>query len=537
MKALPASPCPLCGGVWAPEVLNEAAWIAPEHEARLAREHPGWRRVDGACPRCLQQALLESLMEGGEAGSHPSVQRVWPLDARSAFGALPTPLRLHADPRRRGRGTTIAIVDSGFHPHPDLTLPRNRIRAWVDASRAPLEVRRFGAGEQPSWPGASAASDAQWHGLMTSVVAAGNGTRSHGLYRGIASEADVVLVQVRGDDGRIGNHNIARALGWLAIFGPELGVKVVSLSLGGDAVTPLAGNAVDESVASLVARGIVVTAAAGNDGVRRLVPPATAPSALTIGGLDDRNTLDPTDDALWHGNYGEAANGVAKPELVAPSLWVAAPVLPGTGTAREALAAFELRARGDAGAEERIAALKLVTPHYQHVEGTSFASPIVASVVACMIEANPDLSPRRVRELLIAAAHPVPGAPPERQGAGALDAGRAVTLAQADRHRAAADFETAPLVRADAATFLLHDHDVREVTVVGSWDRWKEPGTPAVAVEPGLWEAHVAGLAPGRYVYKFRLGPKRWLTDPGNPWREHDGLGGWNGVFVVTGEG
>jgi serine protease AprX len=74
-----------------------------------------------------------------------------------------------------------------------------------------------------------------------------------------------------------------------------------------------------------------------------------------------------------------------------------------------------------------------VTPHYQHVEGTSFAAPIVAAVAACMLEANGALGPRRVRELLTAAAHPVPGAPPERQGAGAVDAGRAVRLALAER--------------------------------------------------------------------------------------------------------
>ncbi len=37
--------------------------------------------------------------------------------------------------------------------------------------------------------------------------------------------------------------------------------------------------------------GISVVVAAGNDGQRRLLPPATAPMVLTIGGIDDGNTV------------------------------------------------------------------------------------------------------------------------------------------------------------------------------------------------------------------------------------------------------
>lgn len=523
--------CALCGGLRPRAVLAEAAFVSDEAQDALRKRKPGWQRKDGACPACVQETLLTTLLEKGEEALHESVQAAWPLDAEAAFGALPTPLRLHADPRFNGKGVTLALVDSAFHPHPDLTLPRNRIRAWVDASREPVVVRRFRPAQSPTWPGWDAGDAGQWHGLMTSSVAAGNGHCSHGLYRGLAPEAELVLVQVRDDAGRIRNAAIARALDWLRWEGPALGVRVVNLSLGGDAVTPLHPNPVDQAVQALVDKGITVVVAAGNDGERRLVPPGTAPFAITVGGLDDRNTLTHEERQLWHSNYGESAHGAPKPEVVAPSLWVVAPILPGTDLEREAAGLFARRAADDAGAEPRLAELKMVTPHYQHVEGTSFAAPAVAGIVACMLEANPSLTPRRVRELLMASAHAVPGAPGERQGAGAVNAGRAVLAALSDRHGEQADFSASPVVDGDLVRFLLHDHEARDVSVVGSWDEWRRPGLSARQLESGRWEARMPRHS-GSHRYKFLLDGTRYIADPANPVRSHDGYGAWNSVLA-----
>lgn len=526
------STCALCGAAGPAEALAEAGWLAPETIERVRAAHPGWARQDGACPACVQEALLQQLLERGENAFHRSVQRLWPLDAEAAFGALPTPLRMHADPRFLGRGITLALVDAAFYPHPDLAQPRNRIRAWVDASREGVECRLFRSDEAPRWPGWDAAQPGQWHGLMTSAVAAGNGHRSHGLYRGMAPEAQLVLVQVQDAGGRIRNEAVARALSWLETQGAALGVRVVSLSLGADPVDPLLGNPIDAAVERLVGRGVVVLAAAGNDGVRRLVPPGTAPQALTIGGLDDRNTFGHAQRELWRSNYGASALGDAKPELVAPSLRVVAPLLPGSPLAGEAALLFARRARGDSGVEARLAEARLVSPHYQHVEGTSFAAPLVAGAVAAMLEARPELRPQRVREALLAAAESVAGAPPERQGAGALDAGRAVAYALAD---AAAG--GGPQLDAQRVRFRLHDPRAREVRLLGSFDAWREPGRPARRLEGGLWEAELPRPRPARYAYKFKIDGARWLADPGNPARVHDGRGGFNSVLEVAGPG
>ncbi|MBK8131021.1 MAG: S8 family serine peptidase [bacterium] len=498
--------------------------------ARLAAAHPHWRQTDGACPACVQEALLYTLLAQGDAALHYHVQRVWPLDAAAAFGAIPTPLRLHADPRFAGRGVTIAILDSGFYPHPDLTQPRNRIRAWVDASCEPMHVVSFQPDEQPHWPGWEAGTPSQWHGTMTAVTAAGNGRLSHGLYRGLASEAELVLIQVSDGQG-IHNPAIARALRWLVDHHAEWGVRVVSMSFGGDAVADLRGNPVDTAVAHLVAQNVVITVAAGNDGARRLVPPATAPEALTIGGLDDQNAFAHDAVALWRSNYGLGADAAAKPELVAPSIWVAAPVLPGTAVAREAHTLFQQRGRP--ASERRIADLKLITPHYQHVDGTSFAAPLVASAVACMLEANPSLTPPMVRQLLQQTATPIPRAPRERQGAGALEAGLAVAAALREQHQKLAPFTVWPRVADGRITFLWHDHTAQKVQVMGSWDSWQTPGLTLAQVESGVWQGERPLLPPGRYAYKFLLDSRRWFDDPANPRKVWDGYGGLNSLLLI----
>ena len=525
--------CPLCGAPTDRQVLEAARWLAPELLTRLARRRPGWRSEDGACPSCVQQATLFNLLELGEAALRTGVQGTWLRDANTAFAALPTPLRLRADPRYTGWGITIALIDSGFYPHPDLTQPHNRIRAWVDAAAEPVRAIKYDHDEYPRWPGWDRRLPEQWHGLMTSSVAAGNGWLSHGLYRGMASEADLVLIQARDEHGHISNASIVRALRWLEHEGAGLGVRVVNLSVAGDPTRKLQGNPVDAAVEALTRQGITVVAAAGNDGERRLVPPATAHTALTIGGLDDRNTFDHDQVELWHSNYGETVHGMLKPELVAPSIWLAAPLLPGTSQAREAAALFARRSEGDPEVEESINEAKLVTPHYQHVDGTSFAAPLVAATVACMLQANSGLTPSLVRQILIATARRIPSASEERQGAGALDPSAAVKLARLERHGGLAQIPVTPKVARGEVIFILHEHDVQQVELFGSWNGWKAPGTLAKQVEPGLWRVAMRDLARGHYQYKFLIDGARWHDDPANPRKARDHHGGLNSLVIV----
>jgi serine protease AprX len=409
--------------------LAAASWLAPEAISDIQVHYDGWSPADGACPNCARLQLQRILTK--RALTPP--EEPPPGGKLPAWECLPTPFRVGADPRFTGAGVTIAMIDSAFYPHPDLVRPRNRIRAWLDAAGPRLRARSFAPDEEPHWPGSEKITVPQWHGLMSAGIAAGNGRLSHGLYRGIASDADLILVQTMDHRHKITNATLAKALRWLFRFGPLFGLKIVNLSVGGDPVEPTSDHEVNRECDRLARRGVTVVAACGNTGRNFLVQPCTSSSVIAVGGIDDRDRIDPEVWRPWHSNFGVDIDGNSKPDLVAPSWRVVAPLLPKSSVAVEAKELFSKRLRGDRSVEPRINSEKLVTPNYQHMDGTSTAAPIVSSVIACMLQANPGLTPKRIRELLSKTCKLVPSMPINRQGAGAVQAGAAVAAALADR--------------------------------------------------------------------------------------------------------
>src|SRR5919198_5946272 len=140
--------------------------------------------------------------------------------AQNRFAVIPTPVRLDADPNYTGRGVTVAFLDSGFYPHPDLTDTPGRIKAFIDVTG---EDSSLGAPAQP-W---------HWHGTQTTVAAAGSGRLSDGVYRGVAHEASLVLVKVS-ERGRITEEAIVRGIEWVVENRERLRIRVLNISLGGD---------------------------------------------------------------------------------------------------------------------------------------------------------------------------------------------------------------------------------------------------------------------------------------------------------------
>ena len=360
--------------------------------------------------------------------------------------ALPVPVRMDADARFTGRGVTIAFLDSGFYAHSDLTEPVNRIVAYHNIFSPADDVSSLRTHDVASW-----------HGMMTSVVAAGNGFLSDGLYRSVAPDAKVVLVKI-GKTGRIPESNIETGLRWVLANKDKYSIRIVNISAGGDLEQTYLENPLCQLVEEAVKAGLTVVCAVGNAGLapgHPVLPPASSPAAISVGGLDDQNSLDRARRGMYRSSYGPTIDGLQKPEVIAPGIWVAGPILPHTPTAAEAHLYAELDAAADeqlkgillthAGVDKQLdeardlpipllrqlITIKLregnvINHHYKFVDGTSFASPIVASIVACMLEANPKLTPQQVKRILIDTAERVPEVEVERQGWGVVVPRKAV---------------------------------------------------------------------------------------------------------------
>ncbi|MBI4870092.1 MAG: S8 family serine peptidase [Candidatus Riflebacteria bacterium] len=461
---------------------------------------------------------------------------------------LPSPVRVHSHPGYSGQSVTIAMIDSGFSAHPDLVLPRNRVLAYEDLSGdgVPLDA-------PVEWW--------HWHGTMTAVVAAGSGHLSDGIYRGVSPEVNLVLLKVS-QGGRIREELVRKALDWLVENRDRYGIRIVNLSLGtGGEHADLSykTDAVDLAAERAVASGIVVVAAAGNDPVKP-TPPANAPSVIAVGGIqDDDQTQNPADFNLYHSSFGITADGVHKPEVVAPAVRVAGPILPGTPQWDQAEALTILandppeldrlqtlfRQAGlpddwlpsdkkvTGSVERLVAENQVVGRHFKAVEGTSFAAPMTAAIIAQMLEANPKLTPAVVKNILLGTADRLAGAEVYRQGFGMVNGHRAVehALHEAHHHTSVTSYR-APSVHRGKLIFFLHDDEARSVALAGDFNGWE--ASPLEKVGESLWKLEMKSPAPGRYAYKFRIDGSRWVNDPSHGVKEADPYGGLNSVLVLV---
>src|SRR5436190_20102645 len=227
---------------------------------KIRREFPEWTKQDGLCSRCSDFFRSEILMEQRVL---PPIGPHFPIKTADDFIVIPTGLRLNADPRFTGKGVTICFIDSGFYPYPDLVATKNRIKRMVDLGQNENALC-FGEVRKDSFGGLAEVSS-RWHGTMTSVICAGDGYLSKGLYKGIACEAELVLLKVQDPQEKITALNIARALKWVLENHVEFNIRIVNISLGSDENISYKESEVDDLAEQLIKKGIVVVAAVGND--------------------------------------------------------------------------------------------------------------------------------------------------------------------------------------------------------------------------------------------------------------------------------
>ena len=248
-----------------------------------------------------------------------------------------------------GLGSLIAVIDTGIdQSHPDL-------QAAVTGSFDATEVK-----QQVSDPHGTAIA-----GIIT----------AHGAIEGVAPQAKLLDVRVfEPEAGRAGSiastMALLRGLQWSA----DTHASIVNLSLAGPR-----DRLIGEAIGAMIAKDIVIVAAAGNAG-------ASAPNAYPAAFADViAVTATDSDDALYtsanHGSYiALAAPGV---DVIAPALFEA----------------------------------------YQMNSGTSFAAAQVSGVIALMLERDPKLSNQKIRAVLQSGAKDLgPPGTDDQFGAGRVNA-------------------------------------------------------------------------------------------------------------------
>ncbi|MDQ5807742.1 MAG: S8 family peptidase, partial [Actinomycetota bacterium] len=275
-----------------------------------------------------------------------------------------------------GKGIGVAVIDTGIAGD----LPDFRTSETDHASRVVASAVVN--------PNAADAADGFGHGTHIAGLIAGNGANRdagdalRGRYAGVAPDAH--LISIKADDGH-GEATVADVIDGLQFavdFRRDYGIRVVNLSLRSTSSESYRTDPLAAAAEQAVFAGLVVVAAAGNDGAAPNAvdyAPANDPHVITVGAVDDKGTKAIGDDQLtaWS-SRGRTQDGVAKPDVVAPGARLVSTLPPGADYAR-------------------LCPECVTDGAYFRVGGTSMAAAVVSGEVANLLQAFPAMTPAHVK--------------------------------------------------------------------------------------------------------------------------------------------
>ena len=248
------------------------------------------------------------------AGTRVRQERRSPRPEHFTTNVLRSTLGL-TDVTYTGAGVGVAIIDSGIEPLADFD---RRITAFRDFTRddSPQGV-------------AVAPYDDYGHGTHVAGLIGSNGSLSDGEFRGVAPLARLIGLKVLDDEGRGQTSDVIAALEFAIAHKASLGIDVVNLSLGHPIFEAAATDPLVQAVEKATRAGLIVMVAAGNYGQNPetgevgyagIMSPANAPSAITVGAVKTKGTVDRGDDRI--ADYSSRGptwyDGFLKPDVVAP---------------------------------------------------------------------------------------------------------------------------------------------------------------------------------------------------------------------------
>ena len=281
-------------------------------------------------------------------------------------------------PSDTGAGVTVAVLDSGVDlGHPDLL-----------GHVIGVNVNQTATGP----------TDGYGHGTHVAGVIVGQDAA--GQYVGIAPGANLVSVKISDDAGVTYESDVLRGLQWVGPHQTNYNIRAINLSLSASVPQSYATSPIDAAAEYLWHQGLTMVASSGNLGAAEdavWYAPGNDPLVITVGCLDDNQTVAPGDDSLCTiSSRGTTEDGFAKPELVAPGRKIVSTLASGiNGQAATLAKTFPERITADG--------------RHIRLSGTSMSAPMVTGAVALLLARHPGLTPDQVKQLLVSTATGYPG--------------------------------------------------------------------------------------------------------------------------------
>jgi subtilisin family serine protease/flagellar hook assembly protein FlgD len=309
--------------------------------ARRAGRVPRLKAVSLQVTPGRADAVRRALLRRGDVTSVEVAHRRWlaeePADTR--FGEQRTYLDAVRATTAWGRpahgapDVRIAVIDSGVDvTHPDLA---GKIAGSFNALTRGRDVR-----------------DLVGHGTGVASVAGAATGNGEGI-AGAGYDSSILAVKVADRTGRIFTDDLAAGVVWAV----DNGADVINLSLGGPASDQLERDAVSYAQR----HGVLVVAAAGNEGTAAKQFPAALPGVLSVGAT--------------------SANGSSRVAFSSYGPWV------------------------DVAAPGRGIVVAAPGGRYERADGTSYSSPLVAGQVALLAAYRPGRTADELADAVVSSAN------------------------------------------------------------------------------------------------------------------------------------
>src|SRR5204862_3328069 len=356
--------------------------------------------------RSLSGTATSTLDYTPEAVNAPAAWRQWGLD---------------------GTGIGVAVIDSGVSAVGDLY--------WWNPSNQTYGSRVVYS--QSFVPGTTDTSDLYGHGPHVAGIIAGAGWFSTGsnfthTFKGIAPNANIINLRVLDQNGVGSDSSVIAAIQTAIRLKPTYNIRVTTLSLGRQVYESYTVDPLCQAVEAAWNAGIVVLAAAGNQGRNGTAgtagygtsaAPGNDPYVITVGAMKTANTPTRTDDTIasYSSKGPTAYDYVVKPDIVAPGNQVVSTLAPNAALLGSPTDVFlyeysnstttTTTSGGNTKNNKKnftsslsTVATSAISTFYMRLSGTSMATPVVSGAAVLLFQQNPNLTPDQVKARLMKTA-------------------------------------------------------------------------------------------------------------------------------------